>query len=70
MAARLFYRKKVTVNTDPQLRCYNGCNFSEEIRWSEWELVAEYLNTELARSAALMFKSINPLREYRIDTGE
>lgn len=25
------------VNTDPQRRCYNGCNFSEELVWGKWE---------------------------------
>lgn len=26
------------VNTDPQRRCYNGCNFSEEFQWGTWGL--------------------------------
>lgn len=28
-------------NNDPQRRCYNGCHYSTEFRWSEWE-VLEY----------------------------
>jgi hypothetical protein len=30
-------RKKQLINTDPQRRCYNGCHFSSELRWTEWE---------------------------------
>jgi hypothetical protein len=29
-------REKTVINTDPQRRCYNGCNFSEEIVWTPW----------------------------------
>jgi hypothetical protein len=29
------------VNTDPQRRCYNGCHFSSEWRWTSWG-VLEY----------------------------
>lgn len=30
-------RLRVLVNTDPQRRCYNGCHFSLELRWTDWE---------------------------------
>jgi len=30
-------RRRTVVNTDPQRRCYNGCHFSSELRWTEWE---------------------------------
>lgn len=33
----LWAREKYLVNTDPQRRCYDGCYFSSEMRWSEWE---------------------------------
>ena len=29
-------RQLVTVNNDPQRRCYNGCHFSTETSWSHW----------------------------------
>lgn len=29
-------RKRVLVNTDPQNRCYDGCYFSSEWRWTAW----------------------------------
>lgn len=36
---RLLVRRRVLVNTDPLRRCYNGCYFSTELRWSEWEVI-------------------------------
>lgn len=30
------FRNLVEVNTDPQRRCYNGCHFSSELRWTAW----------------------------------
>ena len=30
-------RKRQVVNTDPQRRCYNGCHFSSEVVWTEWD---------------------------------
>lgn len=35
----LYQRQQFFVNTDPQQRCYNGCYFSGEYRWSGWELL-------------------------------
>lgn len=30
-------RYKILINTDPQMRCYNGAHFSTEYQWSSWE---------------------------------
>jgi hypothetical protein len=30
-------RRIKVMNTDPQRRCYNGCNYSEALVWSDWE---------------------------------
>ena len=30
-------RHQITVSTDPQPRCYNGCHFSSEQVWTPWE---------------------------------
>lgn len=38
--------RRVTVNTDPQRRCYDGCNFSEEVNWTPWADVCPYTNRE------------------------
>ena len=34
---RLEQRVLREVNTDPQRRCYNGCHFSSEFLWTEWD---------------------------------
>lgn len=34
---KLQQRHKRLVNTDPQRRCYDGCHYSSELRWDEWE---------------------------------
>lgn len=46
-------RTKVEVNTDPQRRCYNGCHFSSELRWTEWEDLQS--TTEEKKEAKLKF---------------
>jgi hypothetical protein len=35
-------RERFMVNTDPQRRCYDGCNYSEEPRWAEWRDLTSY----------------------------
>ena len=35
-------RRKLLVNTDPQRRCYNGCHFSCETQWSDWEYLERW----------------------------
>ena len=67
MRHHLYFRKKVIVNTDPQRRCYNGCNFSEREEWTELELVCPYRSKEDAESSAATFKQINPGHEYRVE---
>lgn len=59
-------RKRVTKNTDPQRRCYNGCNFSEETVWTEWYKIADYRSREAAEGSVTTFQTINPDREYKI----
>lgn len=69
MAFELWFRRPVTVNTDPQCRCYNGVNFSEETFMSAWALVSPYYSSiETAQSSADTFKQINPEREYEVRT--
>lgn len=63
----VWFRKHINVNTDPQRRCYNGCNFSEENVWTEWQYLADYASERDAKEAVATFQSINPGREYRVD---
>jgi len=32
-------RRKFLINTDPQRRCYNGCHYSSELVWGQWEIL-------------------------------
>lgn len=66
MTVFLYVRKQVTINTDPQRRCYNGCNFSEEKVWTDWSLIGPY-NQEDAESSMKTFQIINPTRQYKIE---
>lgn len=61
----LYVRKKITINTDPQRRCYNGCNFSEEDVWTNWEFIYSS-SKENVEESAHVFKELNPKREYKI----
>lgn len=62
----VYFRKPVTINTDPQRRCYNGCNFSEETTWMEWTLLGPYSSREIAQESIALFQRINPSRQYEI----
>ena len=63
----VYFRKKVTVNTDPQRRCYDGCHFSSEEVWTPWELVCAYTEEDTAASSMQTFQDINPSRQYRVE---
>lgn len=39
MSYNIEVRSKILINTDPQRRCYNGCHFSSDLIWSQWELL-------------------------------
>ena len=62
----IWFRKTIMVNTDPQRRCYDGCNFSEELRWSEWGFCGAHSERTSAEEAIAVFSKINPSREYKI----
>lgn len=64
----VYSRNRMAVNTDPQRRCYNGCNFSERIEWGAWYLVCAYASKADAGESMATFQSINPEREYKLGT--
>ena len=66
----VMFRKKITINTDPQRRCYNGCNFSEKTIWSEWGHIVNLPTREAAEESAKTYKLINPDREYKVEEHE
>lgn len=66
MKYTLEFRKRITINTDPQRRCYDGAYLSSEEVWTEWAEVYSSANREGLQDSADTFKRINPTHEYRI----
>lgn len=62
----LMVRKRIEVNTDPQRRCYNGCHFSSEMVWTEWERLYK-ITKEDGEASIQTYKTINPGREYKLE---
>ncbi len=62
----VWFRKKVAINTDPQRRCYDGCNFSERVEWTAWGRIVGLPSREDALESARTYKEINPAREYEV----
>lgn len=60
------FRKKIVINTDPERRCYDGCNFSEKLVWTEWADLCPFRNKEAAEESAAGWRNINPSSEYRV----
>ena len=52
MSAEVWIRTRTVVNTDPQRRCYNGCNFSERVDLGEWRLFQTWDTVEFAERVA------------------
>lgn len=53
------FRKRIVVNTDPQRRCYNGCNFSEEIRWTSWEDIDATIPEDRLEARLTFWRELN-----------
>ena len=54
----IYHRKAYEANTDPQRRCYNGCHFSSEIRWTDWKLF-EYVTEENKERRMQFWQGLN-----------
>lgn len=68
MSVIVYSRWRRVVNTDPQRRCYNGCNFSERIDLGEWEKFGEY---ESAEQAELVMKGLRcPRYDYKAEQAQ
>lgn len=48
----IWLRTVTIVNTDPQRRCYNGCNFSERTDYGEWRLFQTWEGLEFSEAVA------------------
>lgn len=66
MSFELEVRERIQVNTDPQRRCYNGCNAKSEVVWTNWSYLYSVENREEGEASIANFKRINPGREYRL----
>lgn len=55
----LFTRHLIEVNTDPQRRCYNGCHFSSEFRWTAWESLDSGVPEEKRESRLKFWTELN-----------
>lgn len=45
-------REQFEYNTDKQRRCYNGCHFSSEWRWTAWSTLSKHATLEEAEKSA------------------
>lgn len=68
----VFSREQHEYNTDPQRRCYDGCHFSSEWRWSEWAPLYTLPTLEEAQESVeswrQLAKSAKPRRlEYKFE---
>ena len=59
-------REKHEHNTDPQRRCYNGCHFSSERRWAEWETLSTAKTAEEAEERLISWRRI-PMGSRKVE---
>jgi hypothetical protein len=66
MPFAIFFRKKITVITDPQRRVYWGVPFSSEEVWSGWQRLYGLPTEEEAEESAEGWRKINPNIQYEV----
>jgi len=52
-------RRRMLINTDPQRRCYNGCHFSSELVWTEWEVLNCNVTPETVEDKLKFWRELN-----------
>jgi hypothetical protein len=52
-------RARIEVNTDPQRRCYNGCHFSSELQWTNWETLNSNVSEETLDDKLTFWRELN-----------
>ena len=57
MKHKVMVREAHMVNTDPQRRCYDGCNFSEEKRWTAWSTLSRLPTLAEAEESAASWRN-------------
>lgn len=63
---RLEMSKRVTINTDPQRRCYNGCHYSSKTVWSEWAVLETNIPLEKTWDRLKFWRDLNA---YSVSVG-
>ena len=58
MKYRIYARESYMENTDPQRRCYDGCNFKEEKQWTAWSPLGLCQDKEEADASVASWKRI------------
>lgn len=66
MRLQLETRKQIEINTDPQRRCYDGCHFSSELSWTEWDWLEYDVNPEDVENRLKFWRELN---EYSVSVG-
>lgn len=56
-------RVSITVNNDPQRRCYNGCHISTETYWSDWKVLESGVSEERIEQRLKFWRELN---EYAV----
>ena len=52
-------RHRVTINTDPQRRCYNGCHYSSKQVWTEWETLESGIQGNAIKQKLQFWRELN-----------
>lgn len=55
----IMFRQQVLVNTDPQRRCYNGCNFSEALVWTDWGVLESNVPDDKVEDRLKFWRELN-----------
>ncbi len=53
------FRKLVTVNTDPQRRCYHGAHFSSKEVWSDWTSLESGVAADKVEARLTFWRELN-----------
>lgn len=59
MRLQLEVRHQITINTDPQRRCYNGVNASEAKIWTNWDWLELNVKKEEVKERLKFWRELN-----------
>lgn len=62
----IWRRWRRLVNTDPQRRCYDGCHFSSELVWAQWEVIESQRFLRPGADLEQRLKFWRELNEYAV----